>query len=156
MKILSKVEVKIELESIVSNGNNDISLDIEDINLITKNKDLVVMGVYENCSDEAAYKVISSMVSDFEDNELSLMNVDGILLYFQISSSYNLTNLTYAMEIIDNKCDTVYITDEPYIIFGTSCDDSLDIDYVKATVFMGYSAKENLKPANNFIEVAPI
>ncbi len=77
MKILSKEEVKIELESIVSNGNNDISLAIKDINLIMKNKDLVVMGVYENRSDEAAYKVISSMVSDFEDNELSLMHIGG-------------------------------------------------------------------------------
>ena len=32
----------------------------------------------------------------------------------------------------------------------------LSIDYVKATVFMDYSKKENLKYANNFIEVAPI
>ena len=48
----------------------------------------------------------------------------------------------------------VEFNDEPYVIFGASCDDSLDIDYVKATVFMAY--KENFKPANKFIEVSPI
>ena len=156
MKILSKEELKIELDNILTYGANDITLDIEDINLITKDKDLVLMGVYENSSTKAAYKVISSIISDFENNELSLMNVDSILVHFQISSNYNLIKLTDAMEIIDNKCATAYMIDEPYVTFGTSCDDSLDIDYVKATVFMGYSEKENLKPANNFIEVAPI
>ncbi len=154
MKILSKEEVKIELDKILTYGANDITIDIEDINLITKDKDLVVMGVYENSSDKAADKVISSIVSDFEDNELSLMHIGGILVYFQISSSYNVMKLVDAMDIIDNKCDTAYITDEPYVTFGTSCDDSLGIDYVRATVFMGY--KENFKPANKFIEVSPI
>ena len=82
------------------------------------------------------------------------MHIGGILVYFQISSSYNVMKLADAMDIIDNKCDTEYITDEPYVTFGTSCDDSLGIDYAKATVFISY--KENLKYANNFIEVAPI
>ena len=43
MKILSKVEFKIELDNILTYGANDITIDIEDINLITKDKDLVVL-----------------------------------------------------------------------------------------------------------------
>ena len=156
MEILSKVELKIELDKILTYGANDITIDIEDIHLITKDKDLVVMGVYENSSAKAAYKIISTIISDFEDNELSLMHIGGKLVYFQISSSYNVMKLADAMDIIDNKYDTAYITDELYVTFGTSCDDSLGIDYVKATVFMGYSKKENLKPANNFIEGSSI
>lgn len=156
MKILSKEEVKIELDKIITYGVNDITIDIEDINIIIKNKDLVVMDVYENSSDEAAYKIINSIVSDFKNNELPLMHIGGILVHFKISYNYNVRKLGDAMDIIDNRYDTAYITDEPAIAFCTSCDDSLDIDYVKATVFIGYFKKEEPKYVNNFLEVTPI
>ncbi len=45
MKMLSKKQAKLELESIMHYGDNDISLDVEDINLLVENKDLLVMSV---------------------------------------------------------------------------------------------------------------
>ncbi len=141
MKILSKEELKIELDNILTYGVNDINPDAEDISLITKDKDLVLMGTYENSSAKTAHKVISSIIPDFEKNGLSFADVNAIFVHFQINTDYNLRNIEDAMKIIYNKCDAVYFTEEPDVMFSTSCDDSLDIDYVKATVFVGYSKK---------------
>lgn len=156
MKVLSKEQAKLELESIMNYGDNDISLDVEDINLIVENKDLLVMSVCENNGKTAAYEVIQSIVSDFEENGLSLLDMDGILVHFSISSNYEVIKLMEGMDIIYNKFDTVFALNHPSVIFGVSCDDKLSDKYVKGTVFIGYTVKEIFKYTNNFIEVSSL
>ena len=47
MRVLSNAQVDIELDNIKGDGKNDILLDSRDIEKISKNKDLVLMGVCE-------------------------------------------------------------------------------------------------------------
>jgi hypothetical protein len=95
----------------------------------------------EYIGKDASYKIISTMISDFEKIDLSHMNVDGILICFQTHSKNDIMKLYDGVEIIYKKFEYENIDDEPDVIFGLHCDDSLDIDYVKATLFFGLSKK---------------
>ncbi|WP_373072188.1 hypothetical protein [Sulfurimonas sp.] len=150
MRVLSKEQVYIELNNIKGDGKNDILLDDEDIATITQNKDLVLMEAKEYIDKDAAYKTIYTIVSDFEKVDLSHMNVDGILIYFQIHSAYKTMKLYDGLEIINNKFESENIGDEPDILFGIYYDDSLHVNYVKATVFFALSKKEKLKYVNTY------
>jgi len=174
MKILSKEEFATELNKIVTYGASDIEigiedmkiamrgdiyvtecldldsddnsivLDIEDINQITKNQDLLVMSTSEYSGDNSAEKAIKSAILDFEKNNLSLKEADGILIYFQINSDYKIVEIAEAIDIVNIKCENDIILEEPDIIWGISCDNDLKNDYVKATVFIGFSKKREI------------
>lgn len=172
MKILSKEEFKKELDEILTYDANDIiidtedikniggdnifaveclDLDIEDINIITNNKDLLVMSASEQCGFNSMLKAIKLAVSDFEENKLSLIEADGILVYFQVNSNYNMMDFAEAMEIIhDSSSRDIYLTEEPDVIFGVSCNDNLEDNYVKVTVFISYSKQKKGSYANNY------
>ena len=149
MKILSKEEIIIEFEKLQTFGKNDILLDEEDINQVLNDKDLVAMGVCEKSSETSSFDAMSSIVMDFEENNLLLNNVDGILINFQLNSSYELIRLVEAMDVIYSKCKSNNINNEPDTIFGVSCNNDLKDDYVKVTMFVGYSKKGSLKYVNN-------
>ncbi len=114
------------------------------------------MSVCENNGETAAYEVVKSIVSDFEENGLSLLKMDGILVHFQISSHYEVIKLMAGMDIIYNKFDTVFTLNHPSVIFGVSCDDKLSNQYVKAKAFIGYTVEEIFKYTNNFIEISSL
>jgi len=177
MKILSKEEFTTELNRIVTCGTNDIEigpedmkiaksgdffaveyldsktssiiLDIEDVNQIRKNKDLLVMSATECSGNNSAQEAIKSAVLDFEKNNLLLKEADGILVYFQTNSNYEIMKIGKAMEIIYDRCESKIMDQEPDVIWGMSCDDSLSYDYVKVTIFIGYAKKT--KYVNNYI-----
>ena len=79
--------------------------------------------------------IIESIILDFKQNNFSLKESTGILVYFQVNSNYSIMKFIDEIEIIYNKCATI----EPAIIWGVSCDNTLEDEYVKATVFMSYS-----------------
>jgi len=139
MKILSKEQVEAQLSSIQRDCKNDIFLDMEDIELITKDKDSVMIGVCENKSNNSSSKIITSIINDFENNRPPLTKLDGILVYFQVHSKYDTCMMLDAMEIVYNKYDNQSIDNQIYILFGTYCNDKLDIDYAKVTVFFALS-----------------
>jgi len=166
MKILSKEEFQNELAEIVSynitlnteniknvedndifmieclnldSDSNDIILDIEDINTITKNKDLLIMSSFEQHGTCSAKESIKLILLDFEENNLFLMEADGILVYFQVNSNYNIMDFAEAMKVIYDRCKYKDMIKEPNTIFGVSCDNGLKSDYVKVTIFVGYS-----------------
>ena len=163
MKILSKENIKKELTAVFSveylgseTEENNIILNIEDINKITNNKHLLVMSSFEQYCPNSAQKAIELIVLDFEENNKSLIEADGILVCFQVNSDYNIMNFVEAMEIIYSRWNDKAMLNEPDVIFGVSCDNRLKDDYVKATVFMGYSKKINASYANNYISISSI
>ncbi|NOX16147.1 MAG: hypothetical protein GXP61_09035 [Epsilonproteobacteria bacterium] len=170
MKILSEEEFKKELDKIVTYGDNDIAigiedlhrgienhpfkvecLDTEDINQITNNKDLIIMSSSEYCGSNSAVEVIKSIILDFEKNKFLIRETDGILVYFQVNLNYKIMSFADAVEIIYDKCEYECLSMEPDIIWGVSCDNDFEDDYVKATVFVSYSKKRKLGYANNCI-----
>ena len=130
---------------------NSCILSMEDIDCITKNKDVLAMSVFEQCGYNSAQEVIKSIVLDFEKEKLSLMKTDGILIYFQTNSNYQIMDISEAVGIIQNKSDDIYTTEQPELIWGISCDNELEDDYMKATVFISYSKKIDFGYVNNFI-----
>lgn len=137
----------------ISSELNDIVLDIEDINHIINNKELLTMSNSEYYGSHAIYEAIQLMVEDIEENKVSLINSDGVLVYFQINSDYPIMELSEVMNIIYSKWDEKSIIKEIDVIFGTSCDNSLEDDYVKITIFVSYSKKVSY--VNNLITQLP-
>jgi len=162
MKILSNKEFKKELAEILTYDiftvecldldcdSNDIVLDIQDINIITKDKYLLVMSSFEQYCLNSAKEAMKSTIIDFEENNLSLTEADGILVYFQMNSNYDTDDLIEAMQIIyDSSTKYTYITGDPDVLFGVVCDNSLKNDYAKVTVFISYSKQRRGCSANN-------
>ena len=116
-------------------SSNDIILDIEDINHIVDKKDILIMSSAD--STTSTDNIIESIVLDFEQNNFFLKESDGILVYFQANSNYSIMQFIYEIEIIYNKCATM----KSNIIWGVSCDETLEDEYVKTTIFMSYSQK---------------
>lgn len=184
MKILSKQEVIIELNEIlnynisdikvdtkeietassyilsmveclnISNELNDIILDIEDINHIINNKDLLIMSAFEYRGNNALREAMKLTVKDIENNKLLLINADGILVYFQVNSDYPMMKLSKAMDVINRQWYEKFIINEPDVIFGISCNNDLENDYVKITIFASFSKKEDFSYINNLIPLS--
>ena len=181
MKILSKEEVIIELNEIlnynildikvdtkkietsssyilsmveclnISSELNDIILDIEDINHIINNKDLLAMSASEYRGYNAPQEAMKLTVEDIENNKLLLINADGILVYFQVNSDYPMMKLSEAMDVINRQWNVEFIINEPDVIFGISCNNNLEDDYAKITIFANFSKKDTKRVTRNFI-----
>lgn len=156
MKILSKEKIKKELDAVCSveyldTEENNIILNIADIDKITNNKYLLVMSSFEQDCLNSAKKAIELIVLDFEENNKLLIEADGILVCFQVNSNYNIMDFAEAMEIIYSRWNDKAMLNEPDVIFGVSCNSNLKDNYVKATIFMGYSKEENFSYSNNYI-----
>lgn len=139
------------LENLYSE-DNDIRIGLEDLDYITKNKDLLVMSSANYYGDQSAQEAIQEVVQDIENNNLELINADGILICFQVNSDYSIMELSEGMDIISSKWHDEFMLIEPNMIFGVSCDNNFEDNFVKATLFISYSKKENLKYVNNFIK----
>ena len=136
MKILSKEEFEKELENIVTYGD-DIAIGKEDLHCGTKN-DLIIMDSCEYCGANSSVEVIKSIILDFEKSGFFIKNADSILIYFQVNTNYKIVNLADAINIIHEECESISIK-EPSVIWGFSCDDTLEDDYAKATIFISFS-----------------
>ena len=55
-----------------------------------------------------------------------------------------MVSLSDAMEIIYSTFKNIHIINEADVLFGITCDDSLENDYVITTMFMGYSKQKKL------------
>lgn len=149
MKILSYEECKKELSNIATYGANDITIDSEDIDIVTKNKNLLVMSISEYSGSYAGIEAIKSAVLDFEENELFIKDADGILVNFKMHPNYLIMELAEAMDIINDKLCDLYIDNEPNVVWGLSCDDNMKEDCVIATVFISYSKQRRGSYVNN-------
>lgn len=133
----------------INSEDNDIIIDYEDINTMINNKDLLAMSDFEYCCDSSAKKAIKSTILDFEENSLSLIEADAILVCFEVNLNYEMMEITDAMGIIYDKWSHIFMTEEPDVIFGVSCNNDFEDDYTKVTVFVSYSKKEKLLHVNN-------
>jgi len=151
MKIVSKEEVEKVLVDILSTSDNNIIVHEDDVNILTSDKELLAMSVAQRSGSNSARETINSAVLDFQKKDLLLTQADSILVYFQVHSNYDVMSLSDAMEIIYSIFKDVYVLNEADILFGIACDDSLENDYVKTTMFMGYSKQKKLEYVNNLM-----
>lgn len=143
---------------------DDISIDIYDLqSIITGGRKIVYVGIGESKSEGPVLKVIKYAIKLFgiarETSESksegsvlkaikyaikssgiareTLHEVKGVLVHLKVHPSFPIMNMADAMDIVSDS-----VHEDAEVIFGTSTDESMTEDNVKATIiFTNYMAR---------------
>ncbi|NEW60610.1 cell division protein FtsZ [Sulfurovum sp. bin170] len=114
---------------ILSHGSNDINLDFADVKTVMSHRGLALMGVGESQGNSAAYDAAKTAIESPLLDNLSIDGAMGILVHFHIHPDYPLTEISEAMDIVEENAD-----EDANIIFGTTTSEDIPIDEVKLTI----------------------
>ncbi len=130
---------------ILSHGANDINLDFADVKTVMSHRGLALMGVGESQGNSAAYDAAKTAIESPLLDNLSIDGAMGILVHFHIHPDYPLTEISEAMDIVEENAD-----EDANIIFGTTTSEDIPLDHVKLTIiatgFEDPSDMENQMP----------
>ncbi len=135
---------------ILSSGENDMNLDFADLKTVMSHPGMALMGVGEHTGENAAYEAIKTAIESPLLDSISINGAMGVLTHFTIHPDFPLLETSNAMQVVYESAD-----DNADIIFGTTCDSTLPVDYVKITlVATGFDQqkKERSSSANNDID----
>lgn len=116
---------------ILSSGKNDINLDIDDLKTVMCHQGVVTVGIGEHQGENAAVEAINHAIRFAMLDDISLKNASGVLIHFNSHPEFDLMELSTAMEIINNSTD-----ESADIIFGTTTDESLLLDFIRVTIIV--------------------
>ncbi len=116
---------------ILSSGKNDINLDIDDLKTVMCHQGVATVGIGEHQGKNAAVEAINHAIRFTVIDGISLKNASGVLIHFNTHSKFDLMKLSTAMEIITNSTD-----ESADIIFGTTTDESLLLDFIRVTIIV--------------------
>jgi len=114
---------------ILSNGDNDINLDFADLQTVMSHKGMALMGVGEHEGDNAAYEAIKAAIESPLLDNMSINGAMGVLVHFSMHPEFPMMELAEAMEVVHDSAH-----EEAEVIWGTSTDENLDVNYVKITI----------------------
>ena len=143
MRKLSKKELRVELDRLLTNSENNITLDQEDIKTIIECEGSIVMRVASYTGEKAAYEAMKLAVTPSLANLLS-DDISGVLAHFHMHPKFPMLEITEAMEIIHESVD-----DDIDVIFATTDDRSIPINFIRITLIITGVEKEALKYINN-------
>ena len=124
---------------ILSRGKNDINLDFADVNTVMNHRGLALMGVGEATGPSAAYEAIKNAIESPLLDNMDINGAMGVLVHFQIHPDYPILEISEAMNIIEDNAD-----ENAHVIFGTTTDESMQLDEVKITIVAtGFESEEN-------------
>ncbi len=129
---------------IVANGENDINLDIVDLQTIMSHQGIALAGVGESQGEKAAYEAIISAVEFAKNDNLSIKDASGVLVHFTMHPDFHFMKLSEAMDFIHNS-----INESADVIFGTTTDENLPIDFIRVTLIATGCEKIAMLAANN-------
>lgn len=130
--------------TILSSGDNDISLDLEDLQSVMSNRGVAFAGVGESSGEKAEYEAINEAFRFAPEESLSLKNVSGIIVHFTIHPEFRFMRLSAAMDIVHDS-----IGENAEIIFGTTTDDSLSVDFIRVMFVATGFQKRKMVAVNN-------
>lgn len=110
-------------------GDNDITLDFEDIRTIMSHSNIFLLGVGEDKGENAAYTAMKQVIKCSFTKDKLMSDIKGALVHFKISPEFKIMNLAKAMELINEN-----VHKEAEVIWGTSTDDLLSHNYVKVSI----------------------
>jgi len=128
---------------IYASGDNDISLDLIDLKTVMSYQGIAVAGIGEYQGKCAALNAMINAQSMPND---SIKNASGILVHFTMHPEFYFMQLSEAMDIIHNS-----VEESADVIFGTTTDETLPIDYIRITLIATGFEKSRLVPANNIL-----
>ena len=114
---------------ILSSGDNDINLDFADLRTVMSHRGMALMGVGEHEGENAAYEAIKTAIESPLLDNMSINGAMGILVHFYMHPDFPMMEITEAMDVIEESAH-----EDADVIWGTSTDASLAIDYVKITI----------------------
>ena len=125
---------------VISSGDNDINLDFEDLKVIMSHGGIAFSGIgeYNGKDENSALEAIKFSIVDSSLDYKLMDKISGILIHFVVHPDLPIMDIAEAMEIIHEN--THYEAD---IIWGTTTDKSVSLNYVKATVlFTGFEKND--------------
>ncbi|GHV03566.1 cell division protein FtsZ [Campylobacterota bacterium] len=114
---------------VLPTGLSGIKTDFNDLKTVMEHKGTALMGMGHAKGADAAYNALKEAIESPLVENLSMKGSLGVLINFQIHSSYSLILINRAMQQIEEDAD-----DEADVIFGTSVDDSLEPDEAHVTI----------------------
>jgi len=129
---------------ILSNGENDINLDFADLKTVMSHKGMALMGVGEHEGENAAYEAIKSAIESPLLDNMSINGAMGVLVHFSIHPEFPFMEMTEAMMVVEESAD-----DDATVIWGTTTNESLPLDYVKITIVATGFERELSGTTNN-------
>ena len=130
---------------ILASGDNDINLDFADLQTVISHRGMALMGVGEHQGENAAYEAIKCAIESPLLDNMSINGAMGVLVHFNMHPDFPMMELSEAMDVVHESAD-----EEAEVIFGTSTDATLPVDFVRITlVATGFERKLNTGSANN-------
>jgi len=116
-------------EVILKPGGGGINVDFADVKTVMQYKGMAIMGIGTAKGDNAAKKALENAIKSPLLDEICLSGAQGIMIHWTVSPKVSMFALS---DIMENIHDT--IDGDAYVIFGTTTDNTLDIDEVKITI----------------------
>jgi cell division protein FtsZ len=106
---------------------------------------MAIMGIGRAKGENAAENALASAIKSPLLDEISLSGAQGIMIHWTVSPKVSMFALSAIMENIHDTIDG-----DAYVIFGTTTDETLDIDEVKLTIVAtGFQEANNNTVSNN-------
>ena len=123
---------------VISGGDNDINLDFEDLKVIMSHGGMAFSGIGEYDDENSATKAIKQAIINSSLDYKLMDKISGILIHFVVHPDLPIMDIAQAMEIIHENAHY-----EADIIWGTTTDQSVSLNYVKATIlFTGFEKND--------------
>jgi cell division protein FtsZ len=130
---------------ILSRGKNDINLDFADVNTVMSHRGLALMGVGEATGPSAEYEAIKNAIESPLLDNMDIKGAMGVLVHFQIHPDYPILEISEAMSVVEDNAH-----EDAHVIFGTTTDETMQLDEVKITIVAtGFETEESKTEEEN-------
>ena len=127
LKEISYEQLLQEIETIINNTSEGIKLSKEDFDfLASKPNTKLLFGNAKVQGKDATLNAIYQLIN----SDPKIGQSQSCILHFTIYPKYKMSNITEAMDIIHET-----LPNDANIIFGTSCDERLEKDYIAINCF---------------------
>lgn len=129
---------------IVSSGDNDISIDMEDIQYILEGQNVISIGFGKHDGENAVSSALLSALESPLLDGVDFNSVSRIMIHFDVHPDRDYS------EIFEAKWTVFKNTEyDAVITFATSTNEAFAVEHVEATVVLNDFRKAPLVPANN-------
>ena len=125
-------------------GDNDINLDILDLRTIMSQNGIATIGLGEFRGENAAQEAMKIALEFAMADNVPIKNASAVLVHFNMHPEFHFVQLSAAMDIIHNSVD-----ESPDVIFGTTTDENLPLDFIRVTVITTGFEKKTMQAVNN-------
>lgn len=124
----------------MSNNENDINFDIEDAKAVLCNSRFAFISSNEKVGEYAAQEAIKSAIESIASHNVSINDAMGVLVSFHMHPNFSMMEICIAIATLQDS-----VHEDTEIIFGTSSDENLPADFIRATVIAtGFEGKNHI------------